>query len=87
MGRYIFWDFDNTLAYRAGMWGQVIYELIHEAGWVEVSLEEIRQHLKHGFPWHSPEQAHSEFFKGVSWWEHMTLHFSEYRNLYILKQG
>lgn len=59
------------------MWGQVIYELIREADCVEVSLEEIRQHLKHGFPWHSPEQAHSEFFKGVSWWEHMTLHFSK----------
>ncbi|EPR12329.1 HAD family hydrolase [Ruminiclostridium papyrosolvens] len=73
--KYILWDFDNTLAYRNGMWGQVIYDLLREFGYKDVTLNDIKQYLNYGFPWHSPNTPHTEFFKGTPWWDHMTLHF------------
>ncbi len=74
--RYILWDFDNTLAYRDGMWGQVIYELLRESDYKDVELNDIKKYLNQGFPWHSPNTPHTEFFKGSLWWDHMTLHFA-----------
>jgi len=77
MKKYLLWDFDNTLAYRDGMWTQTIYELLQEEGMAAIKLEDISPHLRTGFPWHTPELSHEEFFKGNSWWEHMNLYFSK----------
>lgn len=75
--KYLLWDFDNTLAYRDGMWGQTIYALLQEYGYSNIRLEDIRPLLTRGFPWHTPEISHQEFFGGIQWWDYMTLHFSK----------
>lgn len=75
--KYLLWDFDNTLAYRDGMWGQTIYDLLQEHGYGSIKLEDIRPLLTRGFPWHTPEISHEEFLGGVQWWDYMTLHFSK----------
>ena len=56
--KYLLWDFDNTLAYRDGMWGQTIYDLLQEYGYSSIRLEDIRPLLTSGFPWHTPEISH-----------------------------
>ncbi len=75
--KYLLWDFDNTLAYRDGMWGQTIYDLLQEYGYSSIRLEDIHSLLTSGFPWHTPEISHEEFFGGIQWWDYMTLHFSK----------
>ena len=75
--KYLLWDFDNTLAYRKGMWTQTIYELLQEEGITSIKLEDIRPYLSTGFPWHTPELSHEEFSKGTSWWDYMNSHFSK----------
>jgi len=40
--KYLLWDFDNTLAYRKGMWTQTIYELLQEEGITSIKLEELK---------------------------------------------
>lgn len=72
--KYLMWDFDNTLAYRDGMWTQTIYELCRESGF-NIASESIKPYLAQGFPWHNPKLSHEEFFNGLSWWEHMNKHF------------
>ena len=73
--RYLLWDFDNTLAYREGMWGSTIYELLNEHGYCKSNLDDIKHYLKNGFPWHSPEVSHQVFFNNKKWWEYMNEHF------------
>jgi len=74
--KYLMWDFDNTLAYRQGMWSQTIHSLLQDCGYKDIELDAVRALLNTGFPWHCHEISHEEFFKGVDWWEHMTSHFS-----------
>ncbi|HEY5561392.1 MAG TPA: HAD-IA family hydrolase [Clostridiaceae bacterium] len=74
--KYLLWDFDNTLAYRDGMWVSTIYELLNEYGYNHISMKDIRPFLMSGFPWHSPEIAHEDFFKDKHWWEYMNEYFS-----------
>jgi putative hydrolase of the HAD superfamily len=73
--KYLIWDFDNTLAYREGMWGSTIFELLIEHGYSSIKLDDISPYLKSGFPWHTPEVSHQVFFSNKKWWEYMTEHF------------
>lgn len=77
MAKYLLWDFDGTLAYRDGMWSSTIYELLIENGFYDFKVDDIKPHLQSGFPWHSPEMSHEEFFDGKKWWEYMNEHFTE----------
>jgi len=36
--------------------------------------------LSTGFPWHSYEISHKDFFKGESWWNYMNMYFSNIIN-------
>lgn len=36
-----------------------------------ISIEDIRPHLQHGFPWHQPALAHPELNEPQAWWEHI----------------
>jgi putative hydrolase of the HAD superfamily len=76
MKKYLLWDFDNTLAYRDGMWSQTMYELLREYGYKNISMDDIRPRLSEGFPWHTPEASHEQLFNGMSWWDYMTRHIS-----------
>lgn len=60
--KYLLWDFDNTLAYRDGMWGNTKYELLNENGYNNLNMDNIKPYLNSRFPWHSPEISHQEFF-------------------------
>ncbi|ADL50068.1 HAD family hydrolase [Clostridium cellulovorans] len=73
--KYLLWDFDNTLAYRDGMWSSTIHNLLLDYGYTNFKLEDVRPYLKTGFPWNFPELSHEEFFNGKQWWEHMSSHF------------
>ena len=74
--KYLLWDFDNTLAYRDGMWSSTIYDLLIENGYNHFSLEDIKPYLASGFPWHCSEVPHKDFFRDKQWWEYMNEHFS-----------
>jgi putative hydrolase of the HAD superfamily len=68
--KYLIWDFDGTLGYRAGMWTGTLLEVLHRDmpghGYTE---EEIRPHLQAGFPWHAPELSHADIESAGEWWD------------------
>ena len=54
--RVVFWDFDGTLAQRDGLFaGALIDALRSIAPSTDVPREELRPHLRAGFPWHAPD--------------------------------
>ncbi|MEH2259757.1 HAD family hydrolase [Nostoc sp.] len=75
--KYLFWDFDNTLGYRQGMWSETLHSILILNGIHNIDLEDIRPLLKNRFPWHSPETPHSLLFNEKTWWEYMNEYFAE----------
>ncbi|WP_445631905.1 hypothetical protein [Nostoc sp. DSM 114167] len=75
--KYLFWDFDNTLGYRQGMWSETLHSILILNGISNINLEDIRPLLKNNFTWHSPETPHNLFFNGKGWWEYMNEYFAE----------
>jgi FMN phosphatase YigB (HAD superfamily) len=68
--RVIFWDFDGTLAERPGLWGACLAEVLDEEQPDHgIELDQLRAHLRDGFPWHDPETAHPELNDPEAWWE------------------
>lgn len=65
------WDFDNTLAYRDGMWTRTLQQVLATHGGVQVDETAIRVYMDHGFPWHRHGESHASYFQGLSWWEYM----------------
>lgn len=57
MPRLLIWDFDGTLAHRDGMWSGAMVEVLdrHEPGH-GITREDVRPHLRMGFPWHNPRR-------------------------------
>ncbi|TCT17211.1 putative hydrolase of the HAD superfamily [Natranaerovirga pectinivora] len=66
----LIWDFDNTLAYRDGMWTKSLYEVLKRNDFI-VSEDDIRPHFQDGFPWHRHKEVHKDYFNGLSWWEYV----------------
>lgn len=67
----LIFDFDQTLAYRDGMWSASILEILQEANIYSISIADIRKYIKTGFPWEFYETPHEQLFNGKSWWEYM----------------
>lgn len=67
----LIFDFDNTLAYRDGMWTATIYEILLENGYDSIKKENIEPYTHNGFPWNDYEIPHKDFFKNLSWWDYM----------------
>jgi putative hydrolase of the HAD superfamily len=69
--KYLLWDFDGTLAVRAGGWtGALLVVIARHAPDLPVTPEQMRPFLSAGFPWHAPENTHP----GLSpdeWWEEL----------------
>lgn len=64
----LFWDFDGTLVYSRHLWSQAMCEAVNEAAGTElVGIEEVRPHMRTGFPWHTPENAYPGD-AGERWW-------------------
>jgi putative hydrolase of the HAD superfamily len=69
-GRVLIWDFDGTLGERPGMWRSALLEVIRrEDPSLEVTHDDIRPHLRGGFPWHVPDRPHPELTTPDAWWE------------------
>ena len=59
--RFLIWDFDGTLRYRAGRWSSALQAVLQEARPGQGSNGELLgAHLRTGFPWHTPEAPHPE---------------------------
>jgi putative hydrolase of the HAD superfamily len=66
----LLFDFDGTLAHRPGMWTRCLLEVLerHRPGH-GVTFEDLRPHLRDGFPWHRHEVAHPELADPDAWWD------------------
>jgi len=69
--KYLIWDFDGTLGYRqGGMWSATLLEIMRQADpECNVSLDQIMPGLHNGFPWHTPNQTHTEIQSSEQWWD------------------
>lgn len=67
--KYIFWDFDGTLAFREGMWNGTLLEILNtrEPG-LKAARDDLRPHLSAGFPWHTPKIGHPHINDAELWW-------------------
>jgi putative hydrolase of the HAD superfamily len=69
----VMWDFDGTLAWRPGMWGACVLEVLDEQTPEHTgTLERIRADLRDGFPWHRPDRPHPELGDPQRWWASVT---------------
>jgi putative hydrolase of the HAD superfamily len=58
---YLIWDFDGTLGYRAGGWTQACVEVLEGADDVPVvGRDDVRPYLQSGYPWHTPDEPHTD---------------------------
>ena len=75
MNKAVFWDFDGTLVNSVSLWSNSLLCALKEC-WPECpcALEDVRPHLRTGFPWHTP-QADLSNVKGEAWWDFMHKHF------------
>ena len=63
-------DFDGTLAHRPGMWTGCLLDVLEQRRPGHgVTFEDLRPHLRDGFPWHRHEVAHPELADPEAWWE------------------
>jgi putative hydrolase of the HAD superfamily len=68
VGRAVLWDFDGTLASRAGMWSGCLAEALDAVlPGHGVSVDALRPGLRDGFPWHRPSVGHS-YATADAWW-------------------
>jgi putative hydrolase of the HAD superfamily len=72
LNKVVIWDFDGTLARRAGGWSGTLVEVLDLAApghcWTSSSF---MPGLSHGFPWHEWQQAHPELADPDLWWAHL----------------
>ena len=54
--RVVFWDFDGTLARRDGLFAGALIDALRQVdASIAVDREDVRPHLRSGFPWHTPD--------------------------------
>ena len=69
MNRYLIWDFHDTLASRNGPWTSTLVEVLRQgAPDCMATADDLRPHLKGGYPWHKPHQAYP-IRSAEQWWE------------------
>ncbi|WP_345752843.1 HAD family hydrolase [Microbacterium rhizophilus] len=70
--RVVLWDFDGTLAHRAGLWAGAMVEALVRSGAVPLPPEDLRPHLAAGFPWHTPDEPWGAM-PATEWWGRLRL--------------
>lgn len=76
--KYLLWDFDGTLGYRVGMWSQAVLDVLHmEMPDFACTVDQIRPHLRTGFPWHSHEQVRENPLTPEQWWHTLSPVFEQ----------
>lgn len=68
----LLWDFDNTLAWREGLWSGALHTALLRVGAGEVDIGLVREALSRGFPWHDPDAGHEHIADSESWWSELT---------------
>ncbi len=68
-------DFDQTLAYRDGMWTATLFDILQTNGYHHILIENIRKYVQYGFLWDIYEKSHEELLNGLSWWEFHEIFF------------
>lgn len=72
--RGILWDFDRTLAYRDGLWSDLLVELLDlEMAGHGYKASVFRPALSRGFPWHDWQRPHPDLASADAWWRFVTL--------------
>lgn len=65
----VMFDFDGTLAHRPGMWSKCLADVLAEhLPERNVTIDDVRPLLRHGFPWHTPEHHHTHVENPDEWW-------------------
>jgi putative hydrolase of the HAD superfamily len=76
MNKALFWDFDGTLVHSNHLWSKSVHKVLKQnINNCNISLEQIRPHLKTGFTWHTPNEDFSNL-KDDLWWDFMFKRFS-----------
>jgi putative hydrolase of the HAD superfamily len=66
----ILWDFDGTLAFRAGRWSECLLEALTSLDPDHgITGPDLAPGLRDGFPWHRPEADHLYLNSPDAWWE------------------
>lgn len=67
MKKFIFWDFDGTLAHSGSIWGNALYHVLKEYD-SRVDFFEVRMHLRKGYTWHKADEVYTDtgMFGGLS---------------------
>ena len=83
--KVLIWDFDGTLAYRAGMWSGALIDVLDRFEPSHgIRAEQVRPFLRQGFPWHNPEEPHPQLCDPAAWWRNLEPVFTAaYRGLGI----
>lgn len=86
--KWIFWDFDGTLAYREGNFSGAIKAVL-DRHYQDNNIHQkhISTFLQSGFPWHNPEVGHEHLNTAELWWQNMEKTFSKvFVNLGVEKE-
>ena len=79
MNKALFWDFDGTLAYCDHLWSRSVYKALKDhVKDTDLVFEDVRPHLRTGFPWHTYKKDQTKLV-GEAWWDFMTKKI--YRNI------
>lgn len=77
MNKILFWDFHGTLTKPTSLWSPTLLKALKlYDNNTNVTLEDIRLHIKTGFTWHTPEKDYSALIDD-KWWEFMYKRFYE----------
>src|SRR5215213_4961744 len=67
--KLLIWDFDVTLAYREGQWSGALLDVLNtHVPSHAITRDQLRPYLRHGFPWHSPDQPQEPRIAADVWW-------------------
>jgi len=67
--KLLIWDFDGTLAYREGQWSGALLDVLNtHVPSHAITRDQLRPYLRHGFPWHSPDQPQEPRIAADVWW-------------------
>lgn len=80
MNKAIFWDFDGTLVHSEHLWSGSLYRSLQRySSHKDITLEEIRPPMSHGFSWDFYYEDLHELI-GEKWWEYTFKHiFNVYK--------
>ena len=79
--KVLFWDFDGTLVV-SFKWRNLLYASLKKFGY-DIDIEEIRQHLRKGYTWHTPEISYIDH-TGQKWWDKLFSHLDVFYENHIV---